>query len=309
MLEISEEEVQHVWQECNSEFQELLQMHKLPNTFLNILRDFYIPTALWVQQHKKKHCPVIGVNGAQGTGKSTMVMFLKKILQKTLDWNVVTISIDDLYYSKEKRQQLAKKVHPLLQTRGVPGTHDIQLGIQVIQQLKQLNEQTSCRIPRFNKAVDNPYPQEQWSTVSGVVDCIFLEGWCVSTIAQSEEELATPMNQLEAQEDSDQIWRRYVNEQLRDHYPKLFDLLEGLILLKAPRFEKVYQWRWEQEQKLKQSLVGSSQPDQTMNDEELVRFIHHYERLTRFNLAVLPAKSDIVLFLDETHQINDFQVK
>ncbi len=35
------------------------------------------------------------------------------------------LSIDDYYLSKIERLRISQKVHPLLITRGVPGTHDI----------------------------------------------------------------------------------------------------------------------------------------------------------------------------------------
>ena len=71
----------------------------------------------WFNKHNCRLC--IGVNGAQGTGKSTISKFLKEYLKFSYNLSVLVISLDDLYKTKSDREILSKKIHPLLKTRGV----------------------------------------------------------------------------------------------------------------------------------------------------------------------------------------------
>ena len=73
-----------------------------------------------------------------------------------------------------------------------------------------------------------------------------------------------------------------------------------LIMLKAPDFSNVIDWRLQQEKKLSEKSQNS-QGSKIMNKNELVRFISHFERLTRHALQSVPAIADVV------YQLNDDQ--
>ena len=75
---------------------------------------------------------IIGINGSQGSGKSTLADYLCTMLNERYQLRCVSLSLDDFYLTKLERQQLASQVHPLLETRGVPGTHDIPLALETI---------------------------------------------------------------------------------------------------------------------------------------------------------------------------------
>jgi D-glycerate 3-kinase len=231
---------------------------------------------------------VVGLCGAQGSGKSTVSAALAARFERA-----VTFSIDDLYLGHAAREELARRVHPLLATRGVPGTHDPMLGIQV---LSALARGQSVALPRFDKASDDRVPHDEWSVVDGRCDLVIFEGWCVGARPQPVAELVEPVNRLEAEEDPDGRWRRLVNDALADDYQKLFSRIDMLVLLAAPDWGTVLGWRIQQEHELR-----ASSPDGThvMNDSEVERFISHYERLTRNILAEMPARADFVLHLDQ----------
>ena len=206
------------------------------------------------------------------------------------------ISIDDIYLTRAERTQLATEIHPLFQTRGVPGTHDTELGIQLIQQLK---DGKTPPIPVFNKATDDRAEKDQWITLEQPVDIILFEGWCVGAIAQSDDLLETPCNQLEADEDSGATWRTFANQQLQGSYTELFQLIDKLVMLKAPDFECVYQWRKTQEEKLRNNTQG----DAIMNEQQIARFIMHYERLTRWMFEEMPQRANCTITLSPDHSI------
>jgi D-glycerate 3-kinase len=170
------------------------------------------------------------------------------------------------------------------------------------------NERSAVKIPRFDKAVDDRKSEDQWSTVQAPVDIIILEGWCVGIPAQAEQELEEAANELESTHDSQGTWRKYVNDQLREHYHPLWKEIDELIMLQAPSFDCVFQWRLEQEEKLVQANSGQNSADnKIMSAKEVENFIQHYERLTRHALEHLPQKSQYLLKLDAKRGITSFQ--
>lgn len=198
---------------------------------------------------------------------------------------------------------MATEVHPLLATRGVPGTHDTPRGLKLLNRLKNTRNDEEINIPRFSKADDDRLPETDWDFVTAPVDLILLEGWCVGATPQPEEELLQPINTLEEKEDSDDSWRRYVNGQLQGPYHELFSLLDLQLMLKIPNWQMVYFWRKRQEQQLAAKQSGAG----VMGEVALQRFIMHFERLTKHQLQSLPEKSDLVLCLDQHQRVTELQ--
>jgi D-glycerate 3-kinase len=154
-------------------------------------------------------------------------------------------------------------------------------------------------LPRFDKSRDDRAEPDTWPLISGPVDLIILEGWCVGCTPQADDDLLEPINSLEREEDTTGEWRRFVNDQIKGGYTDLFDTFDALIFLQAPSFDAVYRWRLEQEEKLSALTAGNATG--IMNRKQIARFIQHYERLTRVNLATLPLTADVVLELNENH--------
>ncbi len=169
---------------------------------------------------------------------------------------------------------------------GVPGTHAIGLGVQIVEAV--LNGEPFT-LPRFDKSIDDRAPQGR--RIEGKVDVLLIEGWCVGARPQSPEALATPVNALEAEEDRDGIWRGVVNMLLAAGYAQFFGFIDVLVMLKVESFEAVFANRQRQERKL-----AERHPDAPglMDDAALARFIQHYERLTRHMLAEMPGRADLV---------------
>jgi D-glycerate 3-kinase len=287
-------------QRLKSAFAELLNQNQLPRQLNAELSRLYLPLAAWLNRQRTTTAPLlVGINGSQGSGKSTLCSLLKWILETAFNCRTCIISIDDLYLTQAARRQLAAQVHPLLATRGVPGTHDIALGLEIFRKLKEPAANTSIEIPRFNKATDDRLPRTEWDQLNEPSDMILFEGWCVGAPPQTEAELAAPLNLLEAKEDKEGCWRSYVNRQLDGPYRQLFAQLELLLLLKIPAWEMVYHWRKRQEEQLAAKQSGAG----VMDDAALVRFIQHYERLTRHQLTALPDKADLVMELDREQRV------
>lgn len=238
---------------------------------------------------------ILGICGSQGSGKST----LARDLAARLGVRAAILSLDDLYLGKAARAQLARTIHPLLATRGVPLTHDVVLGCAILDAVKAGRP---VRLPRFDKASDEPLPEAQWEAVDGPLDLLIFEGWCVG--AQPEADLSEPINDLERTEDPDGIWRRAVNTALAGPYQALFARIDRLVLLAAPGFDVVRGWRTQQEVELRVALATQGRdPSLAMTDEQIARFIQHYERITWAILAEMPARADLTLHLDQNRRV------
>lgn len=288
--------------------QEFINTHKLDNSFKSTALNWFTPVAelLYDHQVRANRPLIIGVNGSQGSGKSTLTAFIKEYLTQLHKLNVAVISLDDFYYSQSIRQELADQVHPLLKTRGVPGTHDTK---QLAQVLSSLKKGQSIRLPRFNKATDNPEPFSNWPKADENVDVAILEGWCLGCTAQPKDQLIAPINALEENEDQNGVWRAYANTKLKQDYQPLYELFDFWLMLKAPAFSAVSDWRKQQESKLKASFEPNQDTNGIMTAPEIERFIQHFQRLTELGLRRLPRNMDLTLALDHSRTITAFSGK
>ncbi|WP_294274623.1 kinase [uncultured Sphingomonas sp.] len=229
---------------------------------------------------------ILGLCGAQGSGKSTIAARLAARVERS-----AVLSLDDLYLTRAERQRLAREVHPLFATRGVPGTHDVALGVATIAALARGE---AVPLPRFDKAIDDRAPPSVWPCAPEGCELLIFEGWCVGARPQDEVELVAPLNALEAAEDSQGIWRWHVNAALASDYPRLFAPIDTLVLMMPPQWSTVLRWRTEQEEGLRR-MHGAGAG--MMDDAQLARFVSHYERLTRHIWSEMPGRADLCLKL------------
>lgn len=248
--------------------------------------------AQWRAEHDERLF-TLGLCGAQGCGKSTLVAALAEALTAE-GVRVATLSLDDLYVPRAERLKLAAEIHPLFATRGVPGTHDVALCLAT---LAALASGEPVQLPRFAKATDERLPREQWPEAPAQCEVLLFEGWCLGARSQPEAALTEPVNALEAVEDPEAVWRTHANTALAGNYQTLFARIDRLIFLAAPNWEVVAQWREQQEAELRETALTAMTP------EQIIRFIQHYERLTRWVLAELPARADVVVRLGEGREI------
>ncbi|UDF05686.1 kinase [Asticcacaulis sp. AND118] len=243
-----------------------------------------------VRRWRNEGARLIGLCGAQGCGKSTIAEAVR-VHFSAQGLTVAVLSLDDLYLPPQTRPV---QVHPLFATRGVPGTHDVTLGVAVFDALKA---GVRLALPRFDKATDKPLPRKDWPQIAAP-DLILFEGWCVGAWPQGDQALVEPVNALERDEDPDGLWRRYANQQLAGPYADLFARLDRLILLAAPGFEVVQGWRTQQEEALRRKLHTEGRDTSGLMDASaLTRFIAHYERLTRHILEDMPRHADLTIRL------------
>lgn len=269
----------------------LIEAERLPADYAEIVDNFWRPLARMIADKAETQSPLlVGINGAQGSGKSTTCLFLRYLLEEHHGLKIVILSLDDLYATREEREEKARTIHPLFRTRGVPGTHDVALGMKI---LKDLLAGKSVNLPQFDKSVDDR--ADTGVPFTGPVDVVLFEGWCVGARPIPEDRLEEPINRLEAQEDQDAIWRRRINRALTHDYAKLFRMIDLLVMLKVNDFEQVRAHRQLQEEKLAARNPGGTA---LLDETALARFISHYERLTRYMLEEMPARADVTFALD-----------
>ena len=273
----------------------LIAAEGLPDAYRATVEQHWRPLATAIAAAHAGRPLIVGINGSQGSGKSTLCRVLEVLLRESHGLNAATLSLDDLYLTRSERAELAVMVHPLLATRGVPGTHDVALGEAVFAAVRE--RRAGVRLPRFDKASDDRAPETECPVISAPIDVLLFEGWCVAATPQSPAELAAPVNSLEAVEDADGTWRAFVNAALAGPYAALFSAIDFLVMLEVPGFDAVLGWRQEQEHKLRTRTGGG------MRDDEIARFVMHYERLTRHLLADLPKGADVVVSLEADHAV------
>ena len=232
--------------------------------------------------------PVIGIAGAQGSGKSTLAKAAATRL------SAVALSLDDAYLGRAERARLACDLHPLFATRGPPLTHDLKGLSALIARLRTAGPDARTPLRTFDKLADDVAPPDDWPVFVGRPSAILLEGWCLGATSQSAADLSMPVNALERTEDADGRWRSLCNRALGERYADLTAGLDGLLFLRAPSFERVLDWRCEQQAGL--LGVPVSELGQAERDR-LAVFIAHFERITRSMLTGNVA-ADRVIDLD-----------
>jgi len=239
---------------------------------------------------------VLGLSGLQGSGKSTLAREMKAQAEAR-GWPTEVLSLDDFYYSRSEREVLAHQIHPLLRTRGVPGTHEIELLLSVLAALPQASDKLPVSYPRFDKGRDTRVAPSKWPKVVRPPKLVILEGWALGLRPQLQAALLQPVNSLERDEDSEGVWRHWVNKQLRAYQP-LWRKLDALIVLQAPNWEIVRKWRSEQEEE----LLARHAP-LAMDADTMLRFLAHYERLSRHALATLAEQADTSVEYDDDRHV------
>ena len=244
-----------------------------------------------VNSDKKKFL----ISGSQGIGKSTLIKILKDNIEKYFKKRILTLNLDDYYLSKNKREKLSKTKHNLFKTRGVPGTHDVHTLRKNINDFEK--SIYPIIIPVFDKLTDNR--SNKIRIEKEKKDILILEGWCCGCPPLEKKYLDRNINELERQEDKDKIWRNHFNRNLDNEYKKIFKIFEKIIFMKASSFKFVLNWRSKQEK-----MNNSNQKNYSkMSKEEMIYFISHYEKITKWMIKKLPNTADLVININDKQEI------
>ena len=273
-----------------------------------MIKSFLIPISFWISKRVIKKKPlIIGLAGGQGSGKTTISSILSLILKKYFELKVFRVSIDDFYKTRKDREILSKKKHPLLMTRGVPGTHDIDLILNFFKKVKEKNFK-EFMVPKFNKAIDDRCSKDLWYKLKSRPDVVIFEGWCVGAKSQKNAQLKKPINLLERVHDQNTKWRSYVNNQLKKKYKTLFKQLDGLLYLKTKNINLLRAWRLKQERKLRLQTKNKRNL-KIMSSDDVINFMQTYQRITQQMFKDMPKYSSIIMSLNSSHQIKNIRYR
>ena len=239
----------------------------------------------------------IMIAGSQGSGKSSLSKLIKLYLEKFCYKSVVIISMDDFYLSKSQRTQLSKNIHPLFLTRGVPGTHDLELMNKKIKQI--LNKEFPIYLPIFDKVSDS-----RKKTYKKILkaDVVIFEGWCAGSQPVDQNYLQKNFNNLEKHKDKNFIWRNSYNKYLNE-YQKLFSQFNFFIYFQFNHWDHVLNWKYKQELELrdKKKDLGLK--------KYLREFIQYYEKVSKWMHLKVPKYCNILIKLDAHQKIKSINLR
>ena len=250
--------------------------------------DFRQLAALLVDYWIEGDYRIIGIGGGQGSGKSTLCRLIASAF-KHVGEKVAVLGIDDFYLPTNERLRLASEVHPLMATRGPPGTHDVD---KLLKNIDMLIDGGSVRVPVFDKAKDDRVGNRR---IDGPITRVIVEGWCVGASPMPGAPEDAPINDLERDQDLKGDWRRHINNALETAYGDLVNRFDQLAYLKVPNMAAVRRWRLAQEQ----SLPAASRK----SIGEINQFVAHYERLTLWMIEDVPTRAHLVVHLGEGHEV------
>ncbi|MGZ3655179.1 MAG: glycerate kinase [Bdellovibrionota bacterium] len=189
---------------------------------------------------------VLGVNGPQGAGKTTLCQALCAELAAK-GFKAITLSIDDFYLTRAQQVSLSARfpADPYLQQRGYPGTHDVDLGARILDALRA--NQGSVLVPRYDKSLcegqGDREPESRWTRVGLPLDFVLFEGWMLGFVPVTEPPAA--LAQVNAMLAAYEAWN---------------SRLDGFLQLEPLDYHFVLDWRVEAEARMKaQGKPGMSE--------------------------------------------------
>ncbi|NEO95391.1 MAG: glycerate kinase [Moorea sp. SIO3G5] len=278
------------------------------------LWNLWLPLAMeLVSCRKQLGRPLIqGILGGQGTGKTTLAAVLSVILHKIGDGRsrsvgsadspafserTLSLSIDDLYKTYKERQQLQEQDRRLI-WRGPPGTHDVELGLQLLDQLRSPSPTAEILVPRFDKSAFGGAGDRITPEVVESIDIVLFEGWFVGVRPIEPEvfdgSLPEPIQTLE-----DREFARDMNQQLKLYVP-LWERLDRLMVLYPTDYRLSQQWRLQAEKQM------IAQGKSGMGDTQIRDFVNYFWKALHPELFITPLTRnpnlvDLVLEINPDH--------
>lgn len=254
-------------------------LQQQPGQLLETLWNLWLPLAIQLVSYRQQlDRPFIqGVLGGQGTGKTTLGEVLRLILRQ-LDYSMLSLSLDDLYKTYSDRCILRQQ-DPRLIWRGPPGTHDVELGLAVLDRLRIPNLNTEIEIPRYDKSAYSGAGDRSDPEIVENPDIVLFEGWFVGVrpIESLRFDSAPPPILTQA----DRQFAHDMNIRLKDYLP-LWERLDRLIVLYPVDYRLSLEWRKQAEHK----MIAAGKAG--MTDVEIEQFVNYFWRSLHPELFIKP---------------------
>jgi D-glycerate 3-kinase len=262
------------------------------------LWNLWLPLADWLaKQRQASDRPWIqGILGGQGTGKTTLGAILTLILQ-AYGYKTISLSLDDLYKTYNDRQRL-RAADPRLIWRGPPATHDVGLGIQTLEALRQPGAHP-ITIPRFDKSLHDGAGDRVYPKLVSNIDLVLFEGWFVGVRPVDPAVFDAAIAPIVTE--ADRAFARDMNANLYDYLP-LWERLDSLLVLQPVDYRLSKQWRKQAEQQMR----AAGKPG--MSDAEIDAFVEYFWKALHPELLIKPlvtnpGGADLVIELQADHSV------
>lgn len=277
-------------------FKELCQtdLQISSNAVLPILWDLWIPLAVKIaSRHQQLQRPFIqGILGGQGTGKTTTCKIISLILSH-LKYRTLSLSIDDLYKTYQARLILQQQ-DPRLIWRGPPGTHDVDLGLNVLDNI--LQRETTITVPRFDKSLHSGNGDRTLPETVENIDVVLFEGWFVGVCPIDSAAFNTPPSPIITA--PDKAFAKDMNDKLHDYLP-LWQRLDSLMVLYPQDYRFSLEWRKQAEHQMKASGKTG------MTDLQIEEFVNYFWKTLHPELFIKPliksSSVDLVIEINPNH--------
>ena len=279
----------------------LLSISDSQATLLTLWR-FWLPLAMQLASLQQQLArPIIqGILGGQGTGKTTLAAVLRVILAH-FGYRTLSLSLDDLYKTYAERQYLQQQDSRLI-WRGPPGTHDVELGKQLLDQFRQPNLSHPVLVPRFDKSAHQGIGDRTFPELVEAVDIVLFEGWFVGVRPLDSRvfEGTTPAPILTL---SDRLFARDLNNKLRDYLP-LWSCLDRLMILYPVDYRLSKQWR----RLAEQQMIATGKAG--MTDAQVDEFVEYFWRSLHPELFITPLTKNpdlvnLVVEINADHSVGE----
>lgn len=282
-----------------------------------------------VSKDENEKCLIVGICGPQGSGKSYLAHKIKEQLIKD-HLQPLVISIDDFYLTRSDQEKLQMQFpeDPLMQGRGLPGTHDVDLLCDILDRLMSLGGDgpegptNAIKVPVYDKSAFNGLgdraPESEWQVVRTIPDVIILEGWFNGfTSYNNDTKLLHEWNECKQQlrglhpiaANVPECAIRIMDDCLSS-YAAIWDRFDCFIYYQTDDLENIKSWRLQQEHAL------ISQKGYGMTDVEVITFIDRYypaymlyygKLIKSGSPAVCPSKN-LRLVIDAHRYLIDYSI-
>lgn len=271
------------------------------SNFKKDLQRYYLPYIEKLVNLKKRKSDnkglVIGVSAIQGTGKTTQGEILEALFQH-FGYTSLSLSIDDHYLPHQELEEL-RKADPRFIRRGV--THDINLAIKNLSDLKDMSIGDEVKIPIYDKgAFSGDGDRTGWKTISQKPDFIFYDGWMLGA-KHIEDDSVFDQNLPALETPESKQFAKDINKKLIEYQP-LWDVFDFLNVLFVPNYQISITWRDQAEDVLRQKGTG-------MTHEQIKEFVYYFWRSIHpaiyiKNLSQDPSTDQVVIINDD-HTIKE----